>query len=243
MKELDKTYTREFKQLEIYADDIRKIYKLFTEKWNDVSFIVDNNQIESIDDFKELTGKAREIEIEATGRSPSDIIKLSLTNCQARYSVSTNTKLEYIGFGEKIASVLASRQSRDVIEYENVIMILVCALSFLIVILLIDLRYKFSGYSFDMHSPYLFASLLLFALFMVFIGLSPRKRFRHCIINLVDKKDKPSFFFRKKDDIIIAIVSLFVGGYLFNFSPIKNLLSPTEKAPTSQPTSQMSAKP
>ncbi len=195
MKKLDKSIHKSYRPLILWADDLNEILSELRE-CSELSIVADNVKYDSLDEFI----------LESKGRSPAELdikvrdpyLTIEFSQYAARCFCSSSDVVSF-GLFHKIDSILVrcERKPRQLFHYGWLMGI------YGVVILIFSIK-PFKSYEY----VHVLADLVVLSrmFYVIFVQLK-----RYSLIHPVYKSDRPSFFSRNLDNIIVAVISACIG--------------------------------
>jgi hypothetical protein len=210
LKKKNRSYMDKLRPVKLYLDDIRNISKVYEENKIEYSIDIDDYQIESIDDLKEI--KEPYITKMNFNSYPSGIYLWMDSN---KTDVHYEDDSFSIGVANKLKDILKKRT--NYISYltgENLCMI------YMFIFMIIFMLLLPPKGSFPLYRPTIII-IFIVSLILYFIGSMFLFMKQYTIIYLKDKISEPNFFIRNKDKLYLLIIGAILG---FLFTIISQML-------------------
>jgi hypothetical protein len=200
MKKSCKHITKEYRPLKIYLDNIEDIVALFQENGISYTISTDNFEYDSITELR-LNSNEKQTKTLSIKTSNPHIV-LEFEPHSARIFISEDTTFT-LGLYHQIDFIIKSSQRLFSITY-----------SYFFIYAIAPLVQMLAFTSLDNVLP-VFIKYSFLAFWLVWFGRAFYiTLFNHSNINLIYKSSISNFFTRKRDDLIIALISGFIGAIL-----------------------------
>lgn len=217
-----KSYSRSFLPLRVYLDDLYTITQIITEHAYRVSIEADEFQLDNVDEFKQIEQTvissceiAGFFKIERGGEISTEFVKVNLGKSNAYTYISDDSISLLRGVVSQVENVLSKSPRLFINRFSNPriiwpFMIIMLTLSFYVGRQ--DWHFGLNHGQFYVQNPgWAYLGLLsliglAFSTFISYININ-----QHCLIVLKHKHETPSFLERKKDDLILIVISSFLG--------------------------------
>lgn len=199
MEKIIKSYSEDFKPVTLFLDDLEDIVGIFKEVSNKVEIIADEYKLDDSDEFSKLR---KEMVDSLIIRSLEPWISLSIEYVDSNIYLDQDTALSR-GILEKVKEILKRRRRRfSWLSRDNLVGVFFSLFS----LVLFFLIYK--GIS---QKSFLYILLGIFDLLFGSLFIRFCVKLGRNIIYLKRHAESKSFWKRRKDEIIIAVISAIVG--------------------------------
>lgn len=215
MKKIRASYSEKLPSARLYLDDIEAIFEIISTTSEETRILTEWYELDEVDELREL-----EMDVIHTlsfgGQRPR--ITLELIPDKIVLYIADKSDTVSLGIFEKIKAIIKNRKRRFRWLWSGAVLgVLMTLIVFslagtLYSLAVLNSRSGSSNLLTDQLALYL-PLILVSSIILFIIGLrNSLKTFT--IIHLTYKKDNPSFFKRKKDDIILAVISAIIGGLI-----------------------------
>jgi hypothetical protein len=207
MKKITESLSESLKYLKLYRDDIEQIYDIFKGCSENVSFTVDNYELDTIKEVSDIQqDRAKNLELRIN--EPS--ISITVDESMARIYISKPDSLS-LGMWARIKDILTKRQNKLKLFYEEHTKLFYISyfLGWFLTYILARLKIISGNLEIVLYLTYILSYTIL--TFFLIVTMN------NTVINLVSRKEAPPFLKRNRDEIILAIVSLVIGAVLGHF--------------------------
>lgn len=191
MEKITKSYSEKLKPVVLYLDDIQKIVDVFKEASENIEIVSSNYKFNDVDELKELKKEyINELKIHVNSPYISFDIRKSYVELY-----SSSSGVTEMGVIQGVKAYIKSSNNHFSIFYS-----LIYPLIFFYTGLVLYILYD-TGFYFNIS-----ISLMTIGAILYFINYYNRF-YRKSFIYLCDRIDRPNFFKRNKDDLILALIS------------------------------------
>jgi hypothetical protein len=203
MKKLDKSQSKEYGPLEIWAGDLTELFSEL-ENCKNIEFTADDVSYDSIAEFLQETNGRNSTIVKISAREP--YLTIELHKMWARFYISSSQLLAS-GLFHKIDAILSRCERKPKFFYKAWCLwlsVMILPNIFFIPILM----------------PYYYLKIYVIAFVIIWIIYGAYIHFLHfSTIHSIRKEDSPSFFRRNIDGIIIAVISAVLGALVGVITP------------------------
>lgn len=205
-------YYIQFKNIELYKEDLEDIVSLFETSNIDYRLTVNCYELENISELEKLSKKTRSVFLIKT-RSFTSYLEIELTRGHVSISLDPVNDITLSGITFNVESIVENRTNKFLQFFTSLLwppLIYVILVTLHVLFVYLNLTYKIINISFN--------PLFKWQLYWVLISIQIWKILYHynnnCVLFLTSKQEKENFFVRNKDSIVISLISTVVGTYI-----------------------------
>jgi hypothetical protein len=198
MKKLDTPQSKEYGPLVIWVDDLTRLFSELENYCSMVKLVADDLEFDSVEEFVTESRGRRPTTVTITARNP--YITLELHQRHANLFVHSS-ELASVGLFLKLDVILSRCERKPKFLYRYLWVVISVSI-FPAIFHIPPLKpYSFHGY---------WVSALLFS-WMLYVASIHLRRFS--IVHSLHRENRPSFFRKNWDAIVIAVISALVGAF------------------------------
>jgi hypothetical protein len=207
MKKVRKSLRKKYPIMRVYKSDLEKIFNLFKDHYPKIEIVADGFKLDDISELSKID-KQEIVEFSISAYDEKffgNSISVDFSKDSTTVHLDDEDDIKARGLATQIGDILSNRKS-----YLRFFTNFGIGLPLYSVFLILILSF-FKGSSTE-RGLLLLANILLFVVWL-FLGLRLDMK-KHSLIYLYDNSSASGFFKRKKDDILLSVISALIGALI-----------------------------